>query len=113
MRKVFGLLLCLAVVPMLFANTEYIGAGSQDLQVMNPAPTHRVLHGKDRVWDSRAVLYSAIPDTVGASNMACQLDSVYPFEADVADDIDPAANWNVDTVISWWWCWNGIFRFWR
>jgi hypothetical protein len=107
MRKVFGLLLCLAVVPMLFAATGDTDNPSV-LQVTSPEATHRVLHGQNRVWDSRLVLYSAIPDTVNSANMACQLDSVYPFEADEADDINPTANWNVDTVISWWWCWNGF-----
>jgi len=108
MRKVFGLLLCLVVVPMLFAEADLSDFNNQGLQTMNPAPTQRVLHGENRVWDSRLVLWSQIPDTVGASNMACQRDTVLIFYPDVADDIDVTGSWDVDTVISWWWNWNGF-----
>jgi|GEM_PF-1469493 len=93
---------------VLFSERDLSDFRNQRFEIMNPAPRGSVLYGPTRVWDSRAVLYSAIPDTINASNMVCQLDSVYPFEADVTDDINPANYWNVDTVISWWWCWSGF-----
>lgn len=57
---------------------------------------------------NRAVLHQQVPDTLSANGYACQLDSVYPFEADIADDISPAADWQVDTIITWWSNWNGF-----
>jgi len=53
-------------------------------------------------------LYAQIPDSVSGPGYACQLDSVYPFEADIADDIDPPYEWRVDSIISWWSNWNGF-----
>ncbi|MBN1620704.1 T9SS type A sorting domain-containing protein [candidate division WOR-3 bacterium] len=56
-----------------------------------------------------AVLLQQMPDTLTASGYACQLDSAYPFEADIADDVTPpAGGWVIDTVITWWSNWNGF-----
>lgn|GEM_PF-3069791 len=73
-------------------------------------PVQSILDYSDKYLSlSRNVLWVQIPDTVNAWNMACQLDSVYPFNFDVADDIMVADSaWEVDTVITWWWNWHGF-----
>ncbi|UCC11047.1 MAG: hypothetical protein JSW02_06685, partial [candidate division WOR-3 bacterium] len=56
---------------------------------------------------SRTELYRQEPDPVGATGVACQLDSVYPFEADFTDDIEPTGGgWCIDSVTSWWQNWS-------
>ncbi len=50
---------------------------------------------------SRDLLWSQIPTP--ANGWACQLDTVYPFVADICDDVDPSEAWVIDSVISWHW----------
>lgn len=109
MKKVLILTLCLGLIPMLFAANES-DTRVPMLQLQNPnKPLDNPVFKRNPLEGNRDVLLSQIPDTVNASNMACQLDSVYPFEADVADDIQPSgAGWRIDSVISWWWNWNGF-----
>jgi hypothetical protein len=53
------------------------------------------------------VLWEQIPDSVDGTGVACQLDSVYPFEADVADDISiPSAGGRLDSIKTWWRNWS-------
>jgi len=82
----------------------------QPLQLQNPnKPLDNPVFERNPLEGNRDVLLSQIPDTINSANMACQLDSAYPFEADVADDIQPSgAGWQIDSVISWWWNWNGF-----
>jgi len=55
------------------------------------------------------ILYSQIPDTLNGTNMACQLDSTYPFDFEVVDDIVVTGEgWDIDTIITWWWNWHGF-----
>jgi hypothetical protein len=57
----------------------------------------------------RGVLYSQIPDTTTANGYASQLDTVYPFAADMCDDITPdGTGWRIDSVTTWWANWNGF-----
>lgn len=63
---------------------------------------------RDRIG-MRGVLYSQIPDTISATGYACQDDSVYPFDADMCDDITPnGGGWTIDSVTTWWWNWAGF-----
>jgi hypothetical protein len=59
---------------------------------------------------SRDILWSQIPNPANAVGVSCQLDSVYPFESDVADDIDPdGTGWAIDSVRTWWSNWGGFY----
>jgi hypothetical protein len=52
--------------------------------------------------NNRSILCSQIPDTLSATGYLCQLDSVLPMEADIADDILPGGRgWQIDSVIAW------------
>lgn len=59
---------------------------------------------------ARGVLWSQIPaDTTSAAGYACQLDSVYPFDADICDDVTPGGTgWSIDSITTWWANWNGF-----
>ena len=58
---------------------------------------------------SRNILHSQIPDTLNGINMACQLDSLYPFDFEAVDDIVVTGEgWDIDTIITWWWNWHGF-----
>jgi hypothetical protein len=55
------------------------------------------------------LLYSQIPDTLTAIGYRCQLDSVFPLEADIVDDITPTGNgWRIDSVVAWFCNWGGF-----
>jgi hypothetical protein len=55
------------------------------------------------------VLYSQIPDTLTVIGYRCQLDSVFPLEADIVDDITPTGNgWRIDSVVAWFCNWGGF-----
>lgn len=59
--------------------------------------------------DNRYVLYYQIPDTLTAIGYRCQLDTVWPDEADIVDDIAPTGNgWQIDSVVAWFGNWNGF-----
>jgi hypothetical protein len=47
------------------------------------------------------VLYYQIPDTLTATGYRCQLDSVFPMQADVVDDVTPS-------VVAWFCNWGGF-----
>ncbi|MGC9367201.1 MAG: FlgD immunoglobulin-like domain containing protein [bacterium] len=78
----------------------YIEASGPGLMTQG---TRVMIEGKD-------VLISQIPDTITANGYACQMDSAYPFEADIADDIDNTtdADWTIDSITTWWANWNGF-----
>lgn len=64
-----------------------------------------LIQERDRMG-MRGVLYSQIPDTITGTAYACQLDSVYPFDADMCDDIMPnGTGWRIDSVTTWWHNW--------
>jgi hypothetical protein len=77
-------------------------------------PTARTNNGVSKIGlptviDSRAILVIQLPDSINSYGYACQLDSVYPFFADIADDVTPpASGWMIDTVITYWNNWNGF-----
>ena len=57
---------------------------------------------------SKGILWAQIPDTT-ANGYACQLDSLYPFEADIADDIiTEGSGWVIDSVTGYFSNWNGF-----
>ncbi len=58
--------------------------------------------------DGKDVLVSQIPDSTTAPGHSVQLDSVYPFESDVCDDITvPAGDaWQIDSIKTWWNNWS-------
>ncbi|MBN1150888.1 T9SS type A sorting domain-containing protein [candidate division WOR-3 bacterium] len=97
-------LLFLAVMVIVSAN---LSAGFQ-----THVSSERILYSSapsQTVMNPFAVIFQQIPDTLTASGYACQLDSAYPFEADIADDVTvPAGGWVIDTVITWWSNWNGF-----
>ncbi|MBN1619561.1 hypothetical protein JW890_02455 [candidate division WOR-3 bacterium] len=58
------------------------------------------------------VLWEQIPDSVDGTGIACQLDSVYPFDADVVDDVSiPLTGWRIDSIKTWWRNWS--FQSWN
>lgn len=53
------------------------------------------------------VLWEQVPDSIDGTGIACQLDSVYPFDADVVDDIYiPSPGWRLDSMKTWWRNWS-------
>ena len=56
-------------------------------------------------------LWAQYPNPGTASSIACQRDTVYPFDAWALDDVIPPAgggNYEIEEVVSWWECWNGF-----
>lgn len=110
MKKMFMIALCFAIVPMLFAaeDTDATDA-TNNIELtpttQNPNPTNfRPINDV-----SRLVLWSQIPNPSVALGLACQLDTVYPFVADITDDVVPTGSgFAVDSVRSWWANWNGF-----
>lgn len=63
--------------------------------------------------EQRDVLLMQIPDTMTAIGYRCQLDTVYPDEADVTEDIPVTGNgWQIDSITSWWVTWGGFYFHW-
>jgi hypothetical protein len=61
----------------------------------------------------RDILLMQIPDTITAIGYRCQLDTVFPDEADVAEDIQVTGNgWQIDSITSWWVTWGGFYFHW-
>ncbi len=56
------------------------------------------------------VLWSQIPDSVAGTGFSCQIDSVYPFESELADDIEnnSGSPWDIDSIHTYWSNWNGF-----
>lgn len=74
----------------------------------SPAETPKKFVRESDLRGMRGVLWSQIPDTINANGYACQLDSVFPFDADLCDDIMPTGDgWIIDSVTTWWANWNG------
>src|SRR4030042_6660226 len=113
MKKLYCLLVCLLVVPMLFADTETDAVNPQTpLQAKGPDVT--IVPVVDMIPQvqptNRALLYEQVGDTAAGNAYACQMDTVYPFEADLVDDVVPTGTWNVDSGQMWmghWGAWVG------
>ncbi len=106
----FSLCFLLMLTPVLFATSNADVAPNQ--KVLTKSSSSTIISGhhlENTLKGTRGVLLSQIPDTSLANGYACQLDSVYPFEADIADDIDPTgAGWSIDSITTWWANWNGF-----
>ncbi len=111
MKKLVMLTLCFGMVCMLSAdaNTDtYTPATNTELPT-NAAPIQLENSHTRRVPDSRVLLYAQIP-TNTANSYACQWDSVYPFIADLVEDVTPSADWTVDSIVGYarpWGSWVG------
>ena len=115
MRK-FSLILLILVSMLLMIGPAVYAGNNADIapstktltnSSSKTAPLH--LNLENTLKGTRGVLLSQMPDTGAGSGYAVQLDSVYPFEADIADDIDPTgAGWSIDSVTTWWANWNGF-----
>ncbi|MBN1149815.1 hypothetical protein JXA84_01180, partial [candidate division WOR-3 bacterium] len=59
---------------------------------------------------NRAVLWAQVPDSVAGAGISCQMDSVYPFESELADDVEnnSGGTWNIDSIHTYWANWNGF-----
>jgi hypothetical protein len=114
-RKIILLVLCFA---LLLASAEPTGIDEKRvtgpmiqtpgkyLDVQKPSIHGRYLKG------TKGVLWAQIPDTNTANGVLSQLDSVYPFDCDLVDDIiSEGYGWVIDSVTTWWYNWNG-FRNW-
>jgi len=56
-------------------------------------------------------LWAQYPNPGTASSVACQRDTVYPFDAWALDDVIPPAadgDYEVEEVVTWWACFNGF-----
>ena len=110
MKKLIMLMLCFGMVCMLVADAStdtYTPATNTELPT-NASPFQLQNSQMRRVPDSRVLLYSQIP-TNSANSYACQLDSVYPFDADLVEDVTPTADWTVDSIVSYvrpWGAWS-------
>ena len=111
MKKLVMLTLCFGMVCTLLAdaNTDtYTPVKNTELPT-NAAPIQLQKSDTRRVPDSRVLLYAQIP-TNAANSYACQWDSVYPFEADLVEDVTPSADWTVDSIVGYarpWGSWVG------
>ncbi|NIA11091.1 MAG: hypothetical protein GWP10_15535, partial [Nitrospiraceae bacterium] len=115
MNKISFISLMLACVlfiisPTLFAESNAdIVSSTKTLTNSSSKIALPTLHLKNTLRGTRGVLVSQIPDTLSSTGHACQLDSVYPLDADLADDIDPTgAGWIIDSVTAWFHNWNGF-----
>ncbi len=97
MKKLLIIGTMLTLSAMLFASGEITISSPGG----NGIGTYVELGGKD-------VLVSQIPDSTTAPGHSVQLDSVYPFESDVCDDITvPAGDaWQIDSIKTWWNNWS-------
>ena len=108
----FSLCFLLMFTPVLFATSNADVAPNQKVltKISSSAiiPSH---HLANTLKGTRGVLLSQMPDTLLAAGCACQLDSLYPLDADIADDIDPTgAGWSIDSITTWWANWNGFIN---
>ena len=113
-RKIVLLLLCFALLLV----SEPIGVDEQQAEGLTKQTPGTYLDVQKPVIEGRelkgikGVLWAQIPDTNTAPGHSCQLDSVFPFESDIVDDIIPeGAGWVIDSVTSYWSNWN-TFRNW-
>jgi len=107
MKKIIVVILGTIFIPMLFAAEDTYDANNIEMTPtsQNPNPTN--FRPINKI--SRDILWSQIPNPAVALGLACQLDSVYPFVADCADDVIPTGSgFAVDSVRSWWANWNGF-----
>jgi len=104
------LALCLVLVPMLFAAESDADVANKTVGPTNAAPIQLQKSASPRrVPQSRDLLFSQIPSTT-ANAVACQLDLVYPFEADLVEDVTPTEDWMIDSVVGYvgvWGTWVG------
>lgn len=110
MNKLVMLMLCFGMVCMLSgdANTDTNRPATNTELPTNASPFQLQNSQMRRVPDSRVLLYSQIP-TNSANSYACQLDSVYPFDADLVEDVTPTADWTLDSIVGYvrpWGAWS-------
>lgn len=110
MKKLVMLTLCFGIMCMLLAdaNTDIRSPITDTELPTNASPFQLQNSQMRRVPDSRVLLYSQIP-TNSAGSYACQLDSVYPFDADLVEDVTPTADWTLDSIVSYvrpWGAWS-------
>lgn len=101
----------LLTLVFLLAFTSFIllADNTVSLKAKSPEDAHMQLIREGDRMGMRGVLYSQIPDTISASAYACQIDSVYPLDADACDDIMPdGPGWRIDSVTTWWWNWTAF-----
>ena len=115
MKKILMVALCLVIVPMLFAAESDADVANKTVEPTSAEPTMTsprklLVDYTPRIKrsGSRDLLWSQIPNPATALGLACQLDTVYPMVADISDDIDPPEQWIIDSVTTWWACWNGF-----
>ncbi|MGB3341374.1 MAG: T9SS type A sorting domain-containing protein [bacterium] len=110
MKKLVMLTLCFGMMCVLLAdaNTDTRPPITDTELPTNASPFQLQNSQMRRVPDSRVLLYSQIP-TNSANSYACQLDSVYPFDADLVEDVTPTADWTLDSIVSYvrpWGAWS-------
>ncbi len=117
MKKILMVALCLVIVPMLFAAESDADVMNKTVRPTNAAPIQlQKSSSPRRVPQSRDLLFSQIPSTT-ANAVSCQLDSVYPFESDLVEDVTPTEDWMIDSVVGYvgYWgcgnCWGKCFSF--
>ena len=108
MRKLITITLALVLVPMLFGfdKTDAINQSNTPTKMApKKLVSQKIIINQNALKGIKGILYSQIPDTITAWGMASQKDSVYPFDADCADDIllPAGTSWSIDSVTSWWW----------
>ncbi len=106
----FSLCFLLMLTPVLFATSNAdVAPNQKTITKISSSAIITGNHLENTLKGTRGVLLAQIPDTNLASGCACQLDSLYPLDADIADDIDPTgAGWSIDSITTWWANWNGF-----
>jgi hypothetical protein len=95
---------CVKMMSFLFAtNTDFHEQKSLTTHSGQPVIGYRL-------ESPRTVLWSQIPtDPANATLAAVQYDSIYPFDADLVDDVDPdSTGWEIDSVRAWLGGWGGF-----
>ncbi|MCK4544078.1 T9SS type A sorting domain-containing protein [candidate division WOR-3 bacterium] len=106
----FSLCFLLILTPVLFATSNADVAPNQ--KVLTKSSSSAIIPGhhlENTLKGTRGVLLAQIPDTLLAAGYLSQLDSLYPFDCDLTDDIDPTGlSWSIDSITTWWHNWNGF-----
>jgi hypothetical protein len=107
MKKMLILMLCIGLIPALYANSDRAPQALPDTKA--PYRTNFVM--PEMPPTDQDTLWAQYPNPATAIGMACQRDTVYPFEAWLLDDVTPPsadADYVVEEVVSWWANWNGF-----
>jgi len=108
MKKVIGLtmLICIGLWAAHVENAD-VFQQRRDLQTHSPASARGIIHGKPQVDPdaTRDLLWDQAPTAQGAFH-ACQWDSTFSFDPEVADNFVLAADATVDSLVWWGGYWN-------